>query len=117
MFIIRSCPSFYRTFLQHVFFLFSEDDVETEIEIVEVEIPLDNTDKIEAWTKKINDNIGRISQEIKSEKERTMGHIVVSSNDKKRKRCKYCGSKTVFICNKCKVPLHTKCFLTYHQAS
>ena len=41
-------------------------------------------------------------------------HIIEKNPSNKRQRCKDCGSQTITICNKCKVPLHSKCFKNFH---
>ena len=46
-----------------------------------------------------------------------IGHLLIHSPDKARRRCRICHSQTVHICQKCKVHLHTICFVKYHTAS
>jgi hypothetical protein len=56
------------------------------------------------------------------------GHWVVSTEEDaagkaKRRNCKMChlkgkaDLKSVFMCEKCEVPLHTHCFKPYHTKS
>lgn len=40
------------------------------------------------------------------------GHFVIPNQQ--RRRCAYCKNKTTKICKKCNVPLHDKCFETFH---
>lgn len=59
-----------------------------------------------------NINLGRMTsaslpKEIQYDNE---GHIIVKHLENARRRCRECRSTTVYICVKCKVHLHTKCF-------
>lgn len=44
-----------------------------------------------------------------------VGHIIQRNNENWRRRCRVCQSTTVFMCIKCKIPLHSHCFKDYHQ--
>lgn len=43
-----------------------------------------------------------------------VGHVILKSQNEKRRRCKVCHSTTVFMCQKCTVDVHVKCFDQYH---
>lgn len=63
-------------------------------------------------------NIGRPSsfgmQQLNATKKDKTSHLIQKNPDNKRRRCKYCSSQTITICNKCNVPLHAKCFKEFH---
>lgn len=44
-----------------------------------------------------------------------IGHIIERNSENWRRRCRLCKSTTVFMCNKCRVPLHSNCFKEYHN--
>lgn len=44
-----------------------------------------------------------------------VGHLIEKNHENWRRRCKVCKSQTVFMCTKCRVPLHSGCFASYHQ--
>lgn len=44
-----------------------------------------------------------------------VGHIIERNRENWRRRCRVCKSTTVFMCNKCGIPLHTHCFKDYHN--
>jgi len=41
-------------------------------------------------------------------------HIVIRDERDARRRCRVCGSQTIFKCKKCQIHLHTNCFSTFH---
>lgn len=43
------------------------------------------------------------------------GHMIIKHPQSARRRCRECRSTTVFICFKCNVHLHTKCFQEFHS--
>lgn len=43
-----------------------------------------------------------------------VGHIIERNSQDWRRRCRVCKSTTVFMCNKCAIPLHSHCFKAYH---
>lgn len=44
-----------------------------------------------------------------------VGHVIIKHSEKVRRRCKHCQSHTIYLCDKCKVHLHTDCFETFHK--
>lgn len=44
-----------------------------------------------------------------------VGHVISRHPEKARKRCRQCKSQTVFMCEKCKVHLHSICFVSFHN--
>lgn len=44
-----------------------------------------------------------------------VGHIIEKNSENWRRRCRLCRSTTVFMCNKCRIPLHSNCFKKYHE--
>lgn len=44
-----------------------------------------------------------------------IGHIIIKHPESSRRRCKECSNHTVFVCKKCQVHLHSKCFDAFHE--
>lgn len=44
-----------------------------------------------------------------------VGHVIIKHSEKARRRCKQCQNHTIFMCDKCKVHLHTDCFEVFHK--
>lgn len=44
------------------------------------------------------------------------GHHISKSIPESRRRCRQCKSQTIYVCNKCSVPLHVKCSFDYHKS-
>lgn len=44
-----------------------------------------------------------------------VGHVISEHANKARRRCKLCKNHTIFLCIKCKVHLHSKCFKEFHS--
>lgn len=42
-------------------------------------------------------------------------HLIIEHPDGKRNRCKQCNKKALYLCQKCNVALHLKCFAEYHK--
>ncbi len=45
------------------------------------------------------------------------GHDISKSIPGSRRLCRQCKGQTVYVCNKCNVPLHVKCSLDYHKST
>jgi hypothetical protein len=43
-----------------------------------------------------------------------IGHIIQRNPENKKRRCKYCSSLDCY-CEKCNVPVHTKCYKDFHK--
>ncbi len=54
-------------------------------------------------------------QILKSVTKDKIAHIIVRNPSDSRRRCRLCHSHTVTICKKCNVPVHAKCFETFHK--
>ena len=48
-------------------------------------------------------------------REDKIDHIIIRNEENARRRCKICKSQTIYICKKCQVRLHTKCFSKFHE--
>ena len=44
-------------------------------------------------------------------------HFVIKNQDGRRLRCRLCKSTTKFVCSRCLVGIHPKCFAEYHQGN
>lgn len=53
-----------------------------------------------------------LPNEVRQDK---VGHIIIKHAESARRRCRQCSNHTVFVCQKCKVHLHTKCFESFHK--
>lgn len=53
-----------------------------------------------------------LPKEIRTDR---IGHTISEHEEKARRRCKVCKNHTIYLCFKCKVHLHPKCFETFHK--
>lgn len=59
--------------------------------------------------------LGHSSTSISDARYDNVGHVIEKSATEQRRRCRICHSTTVFMCIKCNVHVHTKCFNRYHR--